>query len=391
MLSAKESEGNDFGVSFPIKDDDAVTAALVSRRVSTIHALVCLNKMIVLTSEGEWLISGSSTNDVITPFNLNASAQGYRGSADIEPLLIGDRILFVQSQGSRIRDLGYEMASDSYTGSDVTLLASHIFSGRKIKEWCYQQEPDSIIWIVTECGSLISLTYMKEHNIAAFARHPLGALAKAESIACVKTPMGDIVYLTIIRNGIKTIEEMRPQENASQEYAFYLDGGITRRSNVPFSEITELSHLEGLFVSIVADGHVCTPKSVRNGCVTLDFPCKTVNIGISYESILETLDLNLAAKDGTSMGRNNIRITGVTLRVSGTKGVFVGTSYGALTEHKDRTDENYSDPVRLQNGDLNYPLNSKYDAGRIIVSAPLPLPAFVMAIVFKADVADSRL
>ena len=57
------------------------------------------------------VIIGSATH-------INAASEGGYG--------------FVQRQGARVRDLGYEFASDSFTGTDLTILARHLFEGHSV-------------------------------------------------------------------------------------------------------------------------------------------------------------------------------------------------------------------------------------------------------------------
>lgn len=386
---SKVGDYGDFGLSSPVLDDDAVTVPLVSRKVSGIRFFVSLNKLISLTSDAEWLIGGSPTSDAISPTNVSPSVQGYRGCADVEPVVVGDVILYVQSQGSHVRDLGYEFASDSYTGADLTLLANHLFAGVRIKEWCYQQEPDSMVWAVLSDGSLVSLTYMRDQNVFAWSRHPLAEGAACESVSCVKTPHGDVVYFIIKRNGVRTVEEMKASPVTAPAEAFYVDGGVTvRGENV--SSVSGLEHLEGLTVTGLADGNVCRDMKVTGGSVTLDRAASVVHVGLPYTSEFETLDLNLASRDGTVMGRRSLRITGAVVRAEASRGIFAGVRGDALEEHKDRSDEAYGDPTRLLTKDMYFSFRSRYDNGRMIVSAPHPLPASVLAVVPIVDKADAR-
>ena len=50
----------------------------------------------------------------------------------VDPVMIGNRIVFVQAQGSVVRDIGYKFDEDVYTGSDLTILATHLFRNHRI-------------------------------------------------------------------------------------------------------------------------------------------------------------------------------------------------------------------------------------------------------------------
>ena len=57
-------------------------------------------------------------------------------------------VLFVQSGGNILRDLGYSYLSDSYDGEELTLFAGHLFDGKQIVDIAYSKEPYRIIWCV---------------------------------------------------------------------------------------------------------------------------------------------------------------------------------------------------------------------------------------------------
>ena len=130
----------DFGTSNPVLDDDAITFTIASRQVNAIRHMIALDKLVLLTSGGEWVVGGGD-NDVLTPSSISTRIQGYRGSSLRPPIAIGNTALYLQDKGSTVRDLGYEFASDSYTGNDLTVLSSHLVEGYQITDWTYQQVP----------------------------------------------------------------------------------------------------------------------------------------------------------------------------------------------------------------------------------------------------------
>ena len=56
-----------------------------------------------------------------------SKAQEYRGINDVEPVTVGSRIIYIQQQGSIVRDLAYTYDADKYTGDDINILAGHLF------------------------------------------------------------------------------------------------------------------------------------------------------------------------------------------------------------------------------------------------------------------------
>lgn len=375
---SKTGDYYDFGMSSPIVDDDSISATLAARQVNPIRHFVGLESLVILTGGSEWLISGDGA---ITPTSINAKPQGYRGCDLLEPIVIGNMILFVQEQGYRVRDLGYSFETDNYTGTDLTVMASHLLRGYYIKDWCYQQEPDSMVWIVRSDGALLSLTYLREHDVIAWARHPTDGTV--ESIASISGDQGTDVYLSVLRNGTRCIEVMEPVPVTTPQEAFYVDSGATVRNASGTATITGLARLNGKKVAVLADGSYAGEFTVSSGAVTIPYAAKVIHVGLNYQSKICTLDLSTQRNDGTSLTRR-ARLVSAAVRVEKTRGLFVGVDEDHAEEAIDRTSEAYGDPTALRSDDIHLSLDSSYSsdgAGALLVETRLPLPASVLAIV----------
>ncbi len=368
-----------FGISSPTLDDDAISATMASRQVNVIRHFVGLGNLVVLTSGSEWLISADGA---LTPTNINAKPQGYRGCTGLDPIVCGNMILFVQSQGFRVRDLGYQYETDSYNGNDLSVMAQHLFRDYSIRDWCYQQEPDSMAWIVRDDGALLSLTYMREHDVFAWARHPTDGTV--ESIAAIPGVFGSDVYLCVLRNGTRVIERMEPKAVTTAAEAYYLDSGVTIRSNAGTKNVTGLAHLAGKKVQVLADGSVAGEFTVSaQGTVTLTKAAKLIHAGLPYQSKLRTLDLNMQRQDGVQLTRRS-RVAAVAIRVEQTRGLWAGVDESHLQESIDRTAEPYDAATGLRSCDIHLSLSSSYvdyGGGSVWIETKDPLPASVLAIV----------
>ena len=379
-----------------LQDDDAVMASLVSRKVSPVRAFVPLSSLVVLTAGAEWTISAGGTKSAITPSSLEANVQGYRGASMVTPVVIGNMVLFVQKQGKIIRDLGYAFESDSYSGNDLTVLATHLFKDRTVAAMDYQQDPDSIVWVVLDDGSLLALTYLREHDVIAWSR--METDGDVESVCCLSSAERDEVWLAVKRrsgNGYKRfIEQMAARSAESPAECFFVDCGVTKRYETPQSEITGLSHLEGRDVAVLADGNVIKGLTVEDGKITLKHPASVVHVGLPYRAELETLDLTLPRQDGTQQGRS-ARLISVSVRVEKSRGIKIGAAEGdpvpfEAMEFKERSTEPYGAPISLTTGIMTLGLNAGYSSGRVRVIADEPLPCTVISLLPKVAVASGR-
>ena len=121
--ASQTATSNNFNVSRPLIASDAITQALADREVNEIRHLVGMNHLIALTSNTEYRISGSDGVFQANPSPV-ATVQSNYGSSHVQPIISGNMIIFVQSGGSVLRDLGYDYLSDSYNGAELSLFAA---------------------------------------------------------------------------------------------------------------------------------------------------------------------------------------------------------------------------------------------------------------------------
>ena len=386
---SKSGNYHNFSVSSPVKDDDAVTFTVAARQVNEIRHLISLNRLILLTSGGEWSASGGSENQAVTASSIRVLQQSVTGASHVPPVVVGNMILFVQEKGSIVRDLGYKLEMDGYTGNDLSILSNHLFAGHAITEWAFAQVPHSIVWCVRDDGILLALTYLREHEVWGWSRHDTdGAF---ESVASVSEGSEDRVYFIVRRtvNGatVRYVERLASRRFDAIADAFFVDCGLTYRGE-PADVITGLYHLEGKEVAILADGNVETRRTVTDGAVTLVRPAAVVHLGLPYESDLQTLGVNLEGQNGTNQGRR-IRVASVTLRLLDTRGGWVGPNADALTEMKFRTHEDWGEATRVFTGDKEIPIRPDWDRdASILIRQVDPLPLTVLAAIPKVDQGD---
>lgn len=396
LWGSKTGDYINFGVSSPVEDDDAVSLPLVSENVNAIRSMKALSEIIGLTAGGHWKI-GPSDSGALTPTSAKGVQQGSYGASSLDPIIIGNRILYTRSKGSIVQDIGYDFQSDSYMGTELTVLAEHLFRNKKIIDWAYQQEPNSIVWAVRDDGVLLGFTYLREQEVWSWHRHITAG--QFESVCTIPGDGRDEVWAIMKRtvNGVtKRYIELFAARNTAiytatddngEEYTYqkpedqyFVDCGLTY-SGAPATVFTGLDHLEGKTVAILADGNVHPQKVVSGGMVTLNYEASVVHIGLPYTCDLQTLNVEFQGRDGTIQTRFK-KITKATLRVEDTRGAFVGPTFDNLYEIKMRENENWGDPIALFSGDkeISFDCGSNKE-GRVCVRMSDPLPITLLAIV----------
>lgn len=221
---------HNFNVSQPLRADDAIAFVLNSREANEIRHFVPLERMLVLTSGGVWVIRG--TDGAVSPIDFEARQQGYGGSANVRPALVQDTVVIVQGvqeRGAGVRDLFFQLEADGYRGNDLTVLADHLVRGRQIVDMDYAATPDSVIWCVRDDGVLLSLTYNREHQVWGWATHETEG--RFESVAVVSEEQEHGLYAVVRRliggTWKRYVERLHTRRFSGVRDAFFIDSGLT--------------------------------------------------------------------------------------------------------------------------------------------------------------------
>jgi len=372
--------------------DDAMVYTIASNQVNAIRYMKAVRTLVVGTTGGEFTVSADGTDASITPTNITIKRQSSFGSANVDAIPAGNAILFLQKAKRKIRELQYNFDSDGYQAPDLTILNETV-TDTGINEMSYQQEPGSNIWCVRDDGVLACLTYQRSENVIAWSRHIFGGefgsgRAVCESIASISgTLTEDEVWVIVKRtiNGatkryVECFSDFDFDETDANDFKF-LDSHLSYSGSAT-TTLSGLAHLEGQTVSILADGAAHANKTVSSGAITLDRSATKACVGLSYDSILQTMRIEGGAAEGTSQGKTK-RISKVVLRLFETVGVKVGPSLTNLELIPFRTTSSLlSNPVdTLLSGDKEIEFNDDYNSdGFIFIKQDQPLPCSILAI-----------
>ncbi|MGL3999851.1 hypothetical protein ACR3LR_08530 [Pantoea eucalypti] len=228
IWASRSGDYKDFGKSSPIADDDRITYTYAGRQVNEIRHLIDVGSLVALTSGGQFQIKGDQ-NNVLTPSSFSFSSQGSDGASSTPPITVSNIALFIQEKGSVVRDLAYSFDVDGYQGSDLTVLANHLFQGYQLVDWSFTVVPYSAAWAIRNDGALLTLTYLREQQVFAWAPQPTDG--KFESTCSISEGTEDGVYFSVQRsiNGQarRYIERLSTRQFADDVDAFFVDSGLS--------------------------------------------------------------------------------------------------------------------------------------------------------------------
>lgn len=370
--------------SIPSRDADAMELRIASSQYNKIRHLVALSDLIAFTEGGEFRVY-SDNAPAITPTSVTIKPQGYAGASNVQPVTTTGSILYVQAQGSRIRELSYSWEANAYRTVDASIMAPHRFNGFTIRDMAYGRAPDSIAWAVRDDGVLLGMTYVPDQQVYGWHAHDTdGAF---ESVCVVPENNEDVLYAVVRRtigsSQLRYIERLRSRMFTDPADAFFVDSGLTY-DGAPVTTLSGLAHLEGKTVDILADGAVHPQRVVTSGAVTLDYAASVVHIGLPMTSDLRTLPLAMegaaAAGQGTAKNVNKVH-----LRVSQSSVIKAGPAFDRLREFPARAiSDPYGSPPALRDGELTLSIDPSWNQdAAVCVRQDLPLPLTVLSMTLE--------
>lgn len=395
-----------FDVTNPVLADNAIQVRLVSGQLNTIKSLVPMpSGLIVLSDRQAWLMNGGGTGAPLSAIDTAANSQAYNGANDVPPIISNYDILYVQSKGSIVRDLSYNFYTNIFTGTDITVLSSHLFYGHEILEWAYCEEPFKLIWAVRDDGVLLCLTFMKEQELIGWTHSDTQGLFKSVASCIETTDFGaqDALYCVVERevNGqtLQYIERMAERifPDADPTTAWCVDAGL-QYDGAPATSFSGGEHLAGLECVGLADGVPITPFTMAaNGNFTLPSAASVVTIGLAYTPRLQTLQLDIG--EPTIQGKPK-KISSVVVRVQDTLGIEIGQTFDSMTPMKDLVLGNISSMLAglpdqtvtgLVTGDAMTILDPSWNIpGQYCIRQPHPLPVSVLGVIPRITVGDTK-
>jgi len=195
---------NNFDTNTVLLDSDAVSASIAAVQVNAIKSFTSMpTGLVVLTTGGGFLVSGGGAQAAITPTNIVALRQPSSGCNDLPPLVINQDILYCQNRGFVVRDLAFNFYTQSYLGTDRSVLASHLFENFLPVDWTYAEQPYRQVLTVRNDGDMLAFTYVPEQEMFAWSHYDTqGAFLSVASIPEGET---NAVYVLVKRHVMNPI------------------------------------------------------------------------------------------------------------------------------------------------------------------------------------------
>ena len=366
--------------SIPTRDADGMELRVASSQYNQIRHLMALADLIALTAGGEFRIYAEGA-PAITATSVSIKPQGYAGASNVQPVVTMGSILYVQAQGSRVRELAYNWEANAYRSTDTAMLAPHRFNGYTIHDLAYARAPESICWAVRNDGKMLGMTYVPDQQVYGWHAHDTDG--EFESVAVVAEANEDVLYAVVKRTinsrTVRYIERLDTRVFTNAADAFFVDSGLTY-SGSPTSTVTGLWHLEGKSVDVLADGAVRPRVTVTNGQITLAAPASKIHVGLPITADLQTLPLAIEGMQAVGQGTMK-NVNRVHLRVASSSVVKVGPTFDRLRDYPSRSVlDPYDAAPTLRTGEVSLTVDPSWNTdAAVCVRQDLPLGLNIMS------------
>lgn len=348
---------------------------LLSAATSQIVQLTALKHIFIETLDKDMSMEGG-TDKPLMPSNVQIKVQTHYGCREkVRPFVIGNELIFITRHGKKLRSLVYEMLSDTYKAPDVSVVSAHLLAAGIIV-MAYQAEPVSIIWMVTADGKLLSVTFDRDQDVVAWARHTTDGVFR--DVTVIPYNEADQVWVAIERtvNGV------------TNTYVEVLDSGLNTDAALTGTDATGkttwtgLTHLEDKTVDILADGVVMPQQVVSGGQIILPRTAKTVEIGLHYDTTIIDLPPEIPGTMGTAQGQA-VSVNKITVRLHEAVGCSINDMKIPFRQFGTSILDNNVKPF---SGDKFISNIGWAEQGVVSIKQTQPLPFTVLAIIKEVTI-----
>lgn len=373
LYGSRTNDFWDFYEPIDVADDDPVTMSILSYQVNDIKNIVTVRKFFVFTAGCE---AGIASEGALTQASKYLIPLSMNGSADCDPVLAGNIILFVDSSANTVRMMQYSLETDAYEAADATFIIEQLLENEIIVQTGYLRNSKECLFL-TKDGEIFVFKFFPEQNIMAWSKFK-HAKYPITNICVVPNGYKDSFYITVKTETGKQIEVM--------DSAFYSDSVEEFKSDAELTQV-QTNYQKGTKIAVRDSVGIYTQEVGENGVVSLLRPSKSVFIGLSYVSDATLLKPSVSVGDGTFTTYNIIKPFKVFFNYRNSYGFRVGIDGEELEDIDFQpTYSTIDEQTQLTTGQKSVFIQSGYDSSRRVrFLQEKPYPMCVENILLEVD------
>lgn len=383
-------------------DSGPINRSIGSGPVDTIHWLMPLQRLLSGADGAIRSARSSSFDEPLTPTNFNLKEVSTQGAAAIPAVKTDTSAVFVQRNGRRVYEAGYDPSSYDYTVSELTQVVPEIGDPGIVKIVA-QHQPEKRFHCIRSDGTVALMVYDKQEEITCWLDYETDG--DVEDAVVLPGTDEDQVYYTVARTvGGSTVRYHEKFALESECRGFpdaKLADAFIEYSGAATTTITGLSALNGKTV-VCWGWNTVTPFTnaegtsigryfgtftVSGGQITgLSSAVTNAVVGLGYSATYKSSKLSYAPDELTRKKR--ITQVGIVARWLHATGLQYGPSLDFLDDLpaiEDGTDVDSND-MRTAYDEPTFAFPGVWDSdSRVCLKANAPKPATVLAVAVELE------
>lgn len=377
-------------------DSGPIIRAIGAGPVDVINWLLPLQRLIVGTDSAEKSARSTSFDEPLTPTNINLKDASTQGSSFVAPVKIDSRGVFVQRSGNRVYLMGYDIQTNDYQTTELSLLAPHIGKPSVVKV-VVQRQPDTRIHCVRSDGKVAIHVFDPVEAVSCWILYETDG--EVETAVVLPGSEEDSVYYVVKRtiNGstVRYLEKWAKESECIGGATNKLVDSFTSYVNDAFPTTSlAAAHLKGETVSVWGNSKYLGDYIVDSttGLFTLDEEVTEAYYGLPYTADYKSAKLAYAADKGTALCQpKKVDRIGLILWETHKDGIKYGPDFDNLDSLPLVEDGATvaDDTVYASYDEEMFTFNGEYDTdSRLCLRAQAPLPCTVLAAVLSVKTND---
>lgn len=393
-----------------VLDTTGIAYPLSSTDLAQIKWMLPGPTLVIGTTQKEWQVKPNSFGQALTQENIRITSETEIGS-EMPAIRAGSSIFFVERGGRGFRELYFDFSIDGFRTRDLLTVEPGILEGETIQDFAYQKFPNSVFWVVTSGGRLLSFTYDPENNFYAWAEHGLTGLVSIASAPRTSANFAeDAIWMAVNFGGAVvgqgeilalTPTFKNPTTDGYNGKMYFMDKGLHVSEDLgdTVTSVTGLSGMtwfSGETVGLVVDG-VYKGEITFDGLGAASFPTDVVaernfSVGTQLFNAVDLLTLPHASQGPAGPNWGKIKrfrhvwafvVESLHMKVADENGTAREISFHDPANHI----HGKTPPLYTGFKGLDYEYDSEVDP-RVRISTDKPYPLTILALGYDLDTND---
>lgn len=388
------SDYDNFRVSSPLVDDDAIVLRMTGGRLDTIHWLGDIGILIAGTGGGLRSIGGRDTSAVLKHDNIRQKLETSTAASRVQPVGVESVSLFIDRMQRRLYELAYDYQADGFLAREVSVLNDHLFEFG-IERIDYIDAPYKFLLALRTDGKVVFFAYDREQKIAGGTLCDFGGFV--EDVMVLPGRVYPEIWMIVRRErGGQTyryIEKVAPFYNGRtvpNELPVYAACAV-KYDGAETTGLTGLTMLAGKTVGILADGRDIGDAVVSgSGVLTLPHGVAASRIVVGERMAWKLQSLPLPTIQGQTGLGQTVRIAGMTVDTFETARISGGSlSHVDRLRAEDEVEFDPDAPEPIRTKLLTVPVDDSWqNRGVFVIEGNSMFPATIRGVSLNVEVDD---